>query len=140
MVDRALVQVLIGLDLVAVLVTDAHEQEAALTAVDGDLPDGLIETLVEQLLPYGAEADLPGLSREQPLLQLLVELHNFDFGGGGGEDGLHPELSVVGAVLFGRQDLSEDVLGVVLFVLLLGLGVRGGFGRAADQNWCGVLY
>jgi hypothetical protein len=97
-------------------------------AVDRDLPDGLVETLVEELLADWTQPDLPRLSRQQPLLQLLMQLDDFDLGGGGGEDGLNPELSVVRPVFLGGEDLSEDVFGVVLFVFFLGLGVLGGFG------------
>lgn len=52
-----------------------------------------------------------------------MQLYDFDFGGRGGEDSLHPELSIIGTVLLGRQYMSEDVFGVVLLVFFLHLGV-----------------
>lgn len=90
-------------------------------AIDGDLPDDFIKTLIEQLLPNGAEPDLPRLLIDQSLLELLVQLDHFDFGGRRGEDGLNPQLPIIGAVLLGWQYLAEDVLGMVLLLLLLAL-------------------
>lgn len=57
-----------------------------------------------------------------------MQLYDFDFGGRSGEDSLHPELSIIGAMFLGGQYLSEDVFGVVLFLFFLGLGVVGCFG------------
>lgn len=140
MVDRALVEVLIGADLVAVLVADAHQEEAALAAVDGDLPDGFVEALLEELFADGAESYFSGLALQESLFEFFVELYDFYFGGGGGEYGLYPELSVIGAVFFGGEYLAEYVFGVVLFVFFLGFGVVGGFGGAAHEDGGGVFY
>jgi hypothetical protein len=71
---------------------------------------------------------------DQPLIQFLVELDDFYFGGGGREDGLHPELTVIGSVFLGGQDLAQEIFSVVrifLFLLFFGLGA---FGRAAYQH------
>ncbi len=62
MIDAAFVQVLVGLDLVAVLVSDPDQQEPPLSTIDRDLPDNLIETLIVQLFPGRTEAYLPGLA------------------------------------------------------------------------------
>ena len=101
MVDGALIQILVGLYLVPVFVTHADEEEAPLVAIDGYLADGLVETLVEELLSNGTEADLPGLSGDESFLQLLMQLDDFDFGGRSGEDSLYPELPIVGAMFLG---------------------------------------
>lgn len=139
MVDGALIQIFVCFYLISVLISDADEEEAALPAVYGDLADGLVEALIEELLAHRTQPDLPRLPVDQPLLQFLVQLDDFDLGGGGRQHGLHPQLPVVGAVLLGREDLAEDVLCVVLLLLLLGLGVLCGFGRAAHQDWSGVF-
>lgn len=140
MVDGTFVEVLIGLGLVAILVPDADEEESALATVDGNLADDFVEALIEELLPDGAESDFPGLAMEESLLELLVELDDFYLGGGGGEDCLDPELSVVGAVLLGRQDLPEYIFGMVGLVLFFALLAVAGFGRPAHQDRRGVLH
>jgi hypothetical protein len=75
----------------------------------------------------------------EPLLEFLVELDDLYLGGGSGEDGLNPQLTVVSAVLLGREDLSEDVLSMVLLIFFLGLSVVGCLGGAAHQDWSRVL-
>jgi hypothetical protein len=126
--------------LISILISHSDKQQTALTAIDCDLTDSFIETLVEQLLTHWTQSDLSRLSVQQSFLELFVQLDDLDFGGGSGEYGLHPELPIVCSVFFRREDLSEDVFGVVLFVLLLGLGILVGLGRAADQHRCGVLH
>lgn len=60
MAYTALVQPLVCLYLVPVLVSDPHQEEPSLPAVDGDLPDDFIEALVVELLSDGADANLFG--------------------------------------------------------------------------------
>ena len=68
-----------------------------------------------------------------------MELDDFYLGGGGGEDSLDPELSVVGAMLLGRKDLSQDIFGVVQFFVLLGLLVVMSFPCSTEEDRGGVL-
>lgn len=106
--------------MISVLVADPDQQEPSLATVDGDLPDELIEALLKQLLAYGADSDFACLPLRQSLIELLLELDDLGAGGGGGEDGLDPELPILHGELLGREDLAEDVLGAVgLFIPLL---------------------
>ena len=101
MVDAALVQLFVGLGLIPILVTHSYQQKAPLSAIDSDLANHFVEALVVQLLPDWTEADFSGLALNKAFVELLAELDDFDFGGGGGEDSLYPELAVVGPVLLG---------------------------------------
>ena len=63
-----------------------------------------------------------------------MKLYDFDFGGGSGEDGLYPELSAVGAVFFGGEYLSEDIFGVVQFLIFFVFVIGVVFGGPAEQH------
>ena len=128
MIYRALVQIFVGLYLVAILVTHADQQQPPLSAVYSNLPDNLVETLIEQLLPHRTKPYFPSLPRQQSFLELLVQLNDLNFGGWGGEHGLHPQLPIICAQFLGREDLPEDVLGVMLLVFFFGLGAEGALG------------
>ena len=52
------------------LVPDPEEEETSLDAVDGALPDDLVEALRVQLASHLADSRLSGL----PLLQFLIQL------------------------------------------------------------------
>ena len=69
-----------------------------------------------------------------------MQLNDLDFGGWGGEHSLHPQLPIIRAQFLGREDLPEDVLGVMLLVFFFGLGGVGGLGGAAHQNRSAVFY
>jgi len=60
-VDAAFVQVFIGFDLVSVLVSNSDQKETSLPAVDGDLSDDFVETLVVEFLSDRTKSDFPGL-------------------------------------------------------------------------------
>lgn len=60
-VNAAFVQVFIGFDLISVLVSNSDKKETPLPAVDGNLSDDFIETLVVQFLPDRTKANFPGL-------------------------------------------------------------------------------
>jgi hypothetical protein len=101
-VNRTLVQIFVCFYLISILVAHPDQQQSSLPTVYCDLPDCLVEALVEELLSDGAKADLACLAMYEPLLQLLVQLDDFDLGGRRGEYSLNPELPVVGAMLFWR--------------------------------------
>ena len=138
MVYRALVQIFVGFDLVTVLVPDPDEQEASLSAVDGDLTDDFVEALVEEFLTDGTKSYFSSHFVDKFFVEFLVELDDFDLGGRRRENGLDPELSVVGAVLLGRQDLSEDILGVM--ELLLSFLFVGSTSSSRQQHRSRVLH
>jgi hypothetical protein len=60
-VNAAFVQVFIGFDLISVLVSNSDQKETSLSAVDGNLSDDFIETLVIQFLSDRTKANLSGL-------------------------------------------------------------------------------
>jgi hypothetical protein len=74
--NRGLVQSLISLYGHAYFIPDPDQQQPPLGAVDGDLPDELVEALGVQFLPKGADAGLPGLLVLQPLVQLLLQVQH----------------------------------------------------------------
>ena len=74
--NRAFIQSLVGLDRHLDLVADAHQQETALGALDGDLADQLIEALRVEFLADGADAGLAGLACLQTLVQLVLQVDN----------------------------------------------------------------
>ena len=139
MINGTFVKVLIGFGLIAILVPNSHKQQTALATVYGNLADDFVETLIEELLPDGAESDFPSLAMEESLLELLVELNDFYLGGGGGENCLNPELSVVSTVFLRRQDLPEYIFGMVRLVFFFSLLIVAGLGGATDENGRRVL-
>jgi hypothetical protein len=125
--------------LVAVLVPHPHQQQPPLTTVDGDLADDLVKALIEELLANGTEPHFPGLSLHEAFIEFILKLYNFYFGGGGGEDGLYPELLVVGAVFLGGEYFSEYIFCVVIILIFFISAVGVAAVAGADQNWGGVL-
>ena len=119
MIYRTLIEVFVGLCLVSVLISNPNQQQPPLSTVYCYLPDYLVKTLIEQLFPHRTETNLPRLPPDQSSIELFMELDDFYLGGRGGEDSLDPELSVVGAMLLGREDLSQDIFGVMQFFILL---------------------
>ena len=89
--DRALVKSLISLDGHLDFVTDTHEEEASLSAVDGDLTDQFIEALGEELLTVWADSGLSGLTALDSSIELILKIDNVDLSGGLGRDVTHPE-------------------------------------------------
>lgn len=71
-INAAFVQVFIGFDLISVLVSNSDQKETSLPAVDGNLSDDFIETLVVQFLPDRTKANFPGLFWNQSLVQLFA--------------------------------------------------------------------
>jgi hypothetical protein len=66
------------------LVTDSHQQQPPLCAVNRDLPDEFVEALGVQLLSDGADAGFAGLALLQPFVKFLLEVQDILLGGGGG--------------------------------------------------------
>lgn len=128
MIDRALIQIFVCLYLVAILVTHADQQKPPLPAVYSNLPNDLVEALIEQLLPHRTKPNFSSLPRQQSFFELLVQLNDLDLGRGGREHRLHPQLPIIRPQFLGRQDLPEYVLGVMLLVFFFGLGGVGGLG------------
>ena len=139
MIYRALIEVFVGLCLVSVLISNPYQQQAPLPTVYCYLPNDLVKALIEQLFPHRTETDLPRLPPNQSSIELLVELDDFYLGGGSGEDSLDPELSVVCAMLLGREDLSQDIFGVMQFFILLGLLVVMSFPCSTEEDRGGIL-
>ncbi len=106
MIYAAFIQILIGLDLTTVLISDPHQKKPPLPAIDRNLADNLVKALIKQLLPCRTEPNFSGLSLDESFVELLTELNDLDFGGRRGKDRLDPELTVVSPVLFWRQDLA----------------------------------
>jgi hypothetical protein len=102
----AFIQIFVGLDLTAILVSDPHQKKPPLPAIDCNLADNFVKALIKKLLPRRTEPHLPGLSLDEPFVELLTELNDLDFSGRCGKDSLDPELAVVSPVLFGREDLA----------------------------------
>merc|ERR1719293_305105 len=109
--DGGLVEALVGTDGPPDLVADAQQEQTALGADDGDLPDELVEALRVELLPDGAYARLASLSLLQPLVQVLLQIDHVRPGGRGARHVLHPQLVLL-RPLAGRQDGVQDVLGL----------------------------
>lgn len=70
--QHALVQVPIRLDVHFELVPDAHQEQSAVTAVDRDLPDQLVEALIVQVFSLETNPRLARLSQLEQLLEVLV--------------------------------------------------------------------
>ena len=62
MIDTTFVQVLVGLDLVAILVSDSHQKKSSLPAINRYLPDDFIKALIIQLFSGWTESDLSRLT------------------------------------------------------------------------------
>ena len=114
--NGTLVERLIGLDGHLDFVTDTHQEEAALSAVDSDLADQLVEALAEELLTEGADARLAGHRALQRLVELVLQIDNVDLRGGLRRDVTHPEGALIGE-FSRRQDRVEVVLITLLLVL-----------------------
>lgn len=106
---RAFVERLVGLYGHLDFVAHAHEQEAALSAVDCDLPDYLVEALGVELFPDRADAGFSGLLRLQPLVQVVLEVDHVDTRGRCGRDVTHPQLAIL-RVLSWWQDRVKVIL------------------------------
>lgn len=86
-----------------------QEEQPPLGAVDGDLPDELIEALRIQLLPDGADARLARLPLLQLLVELLLEVDHVQARGRRARNVLHPQLPAL-RPLAGGKDGVQDVL------------------------------
>ena len=69
----------------------------------------------------------------------MLELDDLDFGGGGGEDGLDPELSFFGSMFFGGEYFAEYIFGVMNFLIFFCFFGLSGF-AGADEDGRGVLH
>lgn len=83
MADATFVQSFIRFYLVAILVAHSHQQEASLSAIDCDLADGFIKTLIEEFFPDWADTNLFRPFLDEPLIEFLLQLDDLDFGGRG---------------------------------------------------------
>ena len=133
-VDGALVKVFVCVCLVAVLVSHSHQQQSPLPTVDCDLPDDLVEALVEELLSHGAQPYLPCLPIDQPFVELLVQLNDLYLRGWGRQDCLDPQLPVVGPVFFRRKNFPKDVLSMVGLLVFLCLLAVARFASPTQQD------
>jgi hypothetical protein len=120
--------------LVAVFISDAGQQKTPLTAINGYLSDDFVETLIEEFLSYGTETDLAGLPVDESFIEFLVQLDDFYFGGGCGEDSLNPKLPIVSAMLLRGEYLSQNILSVMQFFVLFGLLVLTAFGSTQKDG------
>ena len=91
--DRALIESLVGLNGHLDLISHTHEQETALSAVNGDLTDELIEALGEELFAEGADTRLASLSTLKLLIEPILQIDYIDLSGGLGRNVTHPEAS-----------------------------------------------
>lgn len=105
-INATFVEIFVGFDLVAILVSDSYQKEPSLPAIDCYLSDDLIKTLIIQLLSGWTKSDLSGLSMDESLVKLLTELNDLYFGSWGGKDCLDPKLTVVCSMLFWRENLT----------------------------------
>ena len=60
--NGAVVEALKCIQLLAKLVTDSYKQETPLGAIDGDLSDDFVETLLEESLSNRTDADCSGFA------------------------------------------------------------------------------
>ena len=111
--NAGFVQSLIGHQRHLELVPDPQHEEASLHTVDGGLSDELVEALGVELPPDLADPRLPGLSLLQLLVQLLLQVHHVQPGGGGRADRLPPQLALL-LPLPRRQDAVQDLLCLIL--------------------------
>jgi hypothetical protein len=79
----AFIQIFVGLDLTAILVSDPHQKKPSLPAIDRNLADNFVKALIKKLLSCRTEPHLPGLSLDESFVELLTELNDLDFSGWG---------------------------------------------------------
>jgi len=106
--NRGLVKSLVGLNGHTNLIADTHEEESALSTVDGDLANKLIEALSKKFFTSRVNSGLTSLAALKFLVKLILEVHNVDLVGRSGRDVTHPELTIL-SVLAGRQDRVEVI-------------------------------
>lgn len=70
--QNTFIQVPVGLDVHFELVSDAHQKQSPVAAVDRDLADELVEALVVQVLSLEANAGFAGFSELEQFLEILV--------------------------------------------------------------------
>jgi len=109
--DGGLVERLVRQDRHFNFVAHAHQKEAALSAVDGHLPDNLVETLCVQVFPNRANARLTGLALLQLLVELLLEDAHVQSRRRDRANILEPELAVL-FILVRGQNRVQVVLGL----------------------------
>ena len=113
--NRTLVQCLVCLNGHLDLVSDAHEEEATLGAVDGDLSDELIEDLREELFTEWADASLASRLFLKSIIEILLQVDHIDLRSRLRRDVTHQQRTAIGE-LPRRQNRVE----IVLIALLLG--------------------
>ena len=101
--NRAVVQALVGMELLPELVSDPDQQEASLSAVDCYLADYLVEALLEERLSYRAYADHAGAADFQSLVKHVLQVKNIDFRCRCRRNVPNPQLAFFGELL-GWQD------------------------------------
>lgn len=74
--DAGLVETLISLDVHAHFIANTNEQEAALSAFDGDLTDELVEALRVKFLTNGADTAEASRSLLEGLLKVVLQVDN----------------------------------------------------------------
>jgi hypothetical protein len=101
--NRGLVKSLVGLNGHTNFIADTHEEESALSTVNGDLANKFIEALGEKFFAGGVNSGLTGLSALKLLVKLILEVHNVNLVGRSRRDITDPELAIL-SVFAGRQD------------------------------------
>lgn len=62
------------------LVSHSHQKQAPFSAIDGNLPDELVETLGIELFSDGADASFSGLPLLESLIQFLLKIKDILLG------------------------------------------------------------
>eukprot|EP00438_Fugacium_kawagutii_P032188 Skav209039 [mRNA] locus=scaffold2483:106391:107149:- [translate_table: standard] len=124
-------------------ISDTQQQQASLSTNDGDLSDELIKALRVELLTNGANASLTSLSLLQPLVEVLLQIHNIRTCGWCARYVLHPKLILLSPFSWWKNGIEDilslrhDRLSILLVVLVfLSFGSTSG----ADQDGGVVLH
>jgi hypothetical protein len=72
---------LVSIQLLSELISDSHQKKPTLGTVDSDLPDELIEALLEKSLPCVADTDISCFALIKSLVQQLFEQDYINFSG-----------------------------------------------------------
>eukprot|EP00438_Fugacium_kawagutii_P031490 Skav225537 [mRNA] locus=scaffold339:5345:5914:+ [translate_table: standard] len=140
--DGRLIEALICANGHPDFISNPQQQQASLSTNDGDLTDELIKALRIELLTDGANASLTSLPLLQPLVEVLLKVHNICTCGWCTRDILHPKLILLSPLPWWKNGI-EDILSLghhglsIFFVLvLLAFGSTSG----ADQDGSVVLH
>mmetsp|Transcript_7033 Transcript_7033/g.15376 ORF Transcript_7033/g.15376 Transcript_7033/m.15376 type:complete len:270 (+) Transcript_7033:137-946(+) len=138
--DGGLIERLVGGDGHARLVPHTQQQQPPLRAVDGYLPDQLIEALRVELLSNGAYTRFPGLPGLQLVVKLLLQVYHVEASGGRARHVLDPQLPVFCPLSWGQNRiqyilcLRGGLLHSWLLLAFLSLGICD-----THQNWRVIL-